>query len=112
VPYEQRTRESLLEWDTPDRPSFDRASPVRQGHVRLTSAQWRLIGWGMTWLALWITGWVWDGRYHLTAHHCRDSAVATTVLLLAAQVWLWLGRPVRPRTWKRRIKKKLPKALR
>jgi len=108
VPYEQRTRESLLEWDTPERPAFDRASPpVRQERVRLTSAQWRLIGWGSSWLALWITGWVLGAQHQSTAHHCRDSAIATTALLLGVRVWLWLGRPIRPRAWRRQIRRKL-----
>jgi hypothetical protein len=110
VPYEQRDRSSLLEWDTPDRPAYERANPVRQRSLTL----WQKVAivWGSAWLTLWIAGWVFDAHKHLTQHPCRDSAIAAAILLCATAVWLWLGRPIRPRTWKRRIRRKLPKVLR
>lgn len=104
VPYKQRTRESLLEWNTPDRPAYDRASPVRQRPAALTRAQKFAIGWGISWLGSTITVWLLALLWHLGS--VGQTGIGSVLFLPALLVTVWLlllwnaGKRRRRKVWR------------
>lgn len=104
VPYEQRTRESLLEWDTPDRPAYERASPVRQRRSELKPWQKRTIGWGSAWLVSTLVLWLLDLlRWHLGGwvRTLVTAALAVAMVLAFLYRWSSLGFPMTGKSWSR-----------
>jgi hypothetical protein len=90
VPRAQRRRDSLLEWDTPERPVFDQTAvePRRQWKPW----QKQLVAWLFGWLITTVTGWValvW--RFDFPVWWCPPaiSGSATALVML----WALAGFP-------------------
>lgn len=107
----RRRRDSLLEWETPDQPAYERDSPVRQKPSglkpsRLTRGQRFAVGWGVAWLGSTLAGWLLALHWHLAGRQAVIAAVcllpAVLVLLDVALRWT-VSHWTRRRWWRRMI---------
>lgn len=108
APLEQRRRESLLEWDTPQQAApLRRVRPRRRPARRWKPWQRRALGWFTTWAGLTVACWIAALAYHLGGWQQTGSVSAAVWAVLLG--WIMCGCPWpagssrRARRWRRRL---------
>lgn len=96
--------------NAPTRPYGSVQAPARTAPVRQRRPEWkpwqkRLTGWGCTWLALTITGWVAALHWHLGGWGWKQTGLGSAVTVTALMAWVACGAPIPVGMWERRARK-------
>lgn len=100
VPPDQRSRESLLDWDARESTRMVAVRP-RAVTRRWSSAQVKAVLWSSVWAVS--TSVLWVGFHHYgLLNGWRQRALCACLLSTILWVWIRLGAPVTKRQWRRR----------